>query len=46
MGTIKDGNGKDLTETEEIKKTWQEYMEKHTKKVLMTPITTMVWLQT
>ena len=27
MGTIKDRNGKDLTETEEIKKTWQEYME-------------------
>ena len=27
MGTIKDRKGKDLTETEEIKKTWQEYME-------------------
>ena len=25
MGTIKDRNGKDLTETEEIKKRWQEY---------------------
>ena len=25
MGTIKDRNGKDLTEAEEIKKMWQEY---------------------
>ena len=24
MGTIKDGNGMDLTETEDIKKRWQE----------------------
>ena len=27
MGTIKDRKGKDLTEAEEIKKTWQEYTE-------------------
>ena len=27
MGTIKDRNGKDLTETDEIKKRWQEYTE-------------------
>ena len=27
MGTIKDGNGMDLTETEDIKKRWQEYIE-------------------
>ena len=27
MGTIKDRNGKDLIETEEIKKRWQEYTE-------------------
>ena len=27
MGTIKDKNGKDLTEAEEIKKRWQEYTE-------------------
>ena len=27
MGSIKDGNGKDLTEAEEIKKRWQAYME-------------------
>ena len=26
MGMIKDGNSKDLTETEKIKKRWQEYM--------------------
>ena len=25
MGTIKDRNGKDLTEAEDIKKRWQEY---------------------
>ena len=25
MGTIKDRNGKDFTEAEEIKKRWQEY---------------------
>ena len=28
MGTIKDRNGKDLTEAEEIKKRWQGYTEK------------------
>ena len=27
MGTIKDRNGTDLTEAEEIKKKWQEYTE-------------------
>ena len=27
MGSIKDRNGMDLTETEEIKKRWQEYTE-------------------
>ena len=34
MGTIKDRKGKDLTETEEIKKRWQEYTEKLYKKGL------------
>ena len=43
MGTIKDRNGKDLKEAEEIKKRWQEYTEELYKKVLMTWITTMVW---
>ena len=28
MGTIKDRNGMDLIEAEDIKKRWQEYMEK------------------
>ena len=42
MGTIKDRNGMDLTEAEDIKKMWQEYTENYTKKILMTPITTMV----
>jgi len=34
MGTIKDKNGMDLTEAEEIKKRWQEYTEKLYKKDL------------
>ena len=32
MGTIKDRNGKDLTDAEEIKKKWQEYTEELYKK--------------
>ena len=32
MGTIKNRNGKDLTEVEEIKKRWQEYTEELYKK--------------
>ena len=31
MGSIKDRNGKDLTEAEEIKKRWQEYTELYKK---------------
>ena len=34
MGKIKDRNGKDLTETEETKKRWQEYTEELYKKGL------------
>ena len=34
MGIIKDRNGKDLTETEDIKKRWQEYTEELFKKYL------------
>ena len=34
MGTIKDRNSMDLTEVEEIKKRWQEYIEVLYKKVL------------
>ena len=32
MATIKGKNGKDLTETEDIKKRWQEYTEELYKK--------------
>ena len=44
MGSIKDRNGMDLTEAEDIKKRWQEYTEElyKKKKILMTQITTMV----
>jgi len=31
MGSIKDRNGKDLTEAEDIKNRWQEYTEVHKK---------------
>ena len=34
MGSIKDRNGMDLTEAEDIKKRWQEYMEELYKKEL------------
>ena len=37
MGSIKDRNGMDLTEAEDIKKTWQEYMEELYKKDLHNP---------
>ena len=45
MGSIKDRNGMDLTEAEDIKKSWQEYTEElfKKKKNFMTQITTMVW---
>ena len=36
-GTIKDRNGRDLTETEDIKKTWQEYTEELYEKDLDDP---------
>ena len=32
MGLIKDRNGMDLTEAEDIKKRWQEYTEEHYEK--------------
>ena len=43
MGSIKDRNGMDLTEAEDIKKRWQEYTEELNKKVLRTQINMMVW---
>ena len=42
MGTIKDRNGMDLTEGEDIKKWWQEYTEELYKMIVMTQIITMV----
>ena len=37
MGSIKDRNGMDLTEAEDIKKRWQEYKEELYKKELHNP---------
>ena len=42
LGTIKDRNGMDLTEAEDIKKRWQEYTEELNKKIFTTQIITMV----
>ena len=43
MGTIKDRNGMDLTEAEDIKKRWQEYTEElYKKKTVLSQIATMV----
>ena len=46
MGSIKDRNGRELTEAEDIKKRWQEYIEKLYKNIFMTQITMMVGLLT
>ena len=42
MGSIKDRNGRDLTEAEDSMTRWQEYTNNYTKKILMTQITMMV----
>ena len=42
MGSIKDRNGMDLTESEDIKKRWQDTQKNCTKKSFMTKIITMV----
>ena len=42
MGLIKNRNGMDLTEAEDIKKRWQEYTEELYKKIFMTKIIAMV----
>ena len=42
MGTIKDRNGMDLTEAEDIKKKWQNTQKNYTKKIFMAQITMMV----
>ena len=42
IGSIKDRNGMDLTEAEDIKKRWQEYTKELPKKIFMTQIITML----
>ena len=42
MGSIKDRNGMDITEAEDIKKRWQEYTENCTKKIFTIKIIMMV----
>ena len=42
MGSIKDRNGRDLTEAENIKKRWQQYTEELCKNVFTTRIIMMV----
>ena len=42
MCTVKDRNGMDLTEAEDIKKRWQKYTEELYKKDLHDQINTMV----
>ena len=42
MGTIKDRNGMDLAEADDINKGWQEYTEEVYKKDLMTQTIIMV----
>ena len=43
MGTIKDRNGMDLTEAEDIEKRWQEYTEELYKKDLHHSDNHMMW---
>ena len=42
MGKIKDRNGMDLTEEEDIKKRWQEHRRTVQRKIFLTQITRMV----
>ena len=42
MSSIKDRNGMDLKEAEDIKKRWQEYTKNCTEKIFMTQIITML----
>ena len=42
MSTIKDRNGMDLTEAEDIKKRWNNTQKNYTKKIFMTQITMML----
>ena len=45
MGTIKDRNGMDLSEAEDIKKRWQEYTEELYKNIFMTQIIMITHLE-
>ena len=43
MGSLKDGNGMNLTEAEDIKKRWQEYTEQlYKKKILINQVVRML----
>ena len=42
MGTLKDRNGMDLAEAEDMKKRWQEYIEEVYKRDLNDPVNNMV----
>ena len=42
IGSIKDRNGMDLTEAEDIQKRWQEYTKNCIKKIFMTQIIRMM----
>ena len=42
MGTIKDRNGRDLIEAEDIKKRWQEHRRAIRRKIFITQIITTV----
>ena len=46
MGTIKNRNGRDLVDAEEIKKRWENTLKNCTKKIQMNLITMMVWSAT
>ena len=46
MDTIKDRNGKELTEAKRLRRGGKNTQKNYTKKVLMTWITTMVWVLT
>ena len=42
MGSIKDRNGRDLIEAEDIKKRWQEYTGEQYRNIFMTQLITIV----
>ena len=45
MGLIKNRKGMNLTEAEDIKKKWQDIKKNNTRKILMTQITTINYLE-